>query len=186
MQSSSIEILAKLNYAHTPMKIEADKEIMIASLRLYCHSMQKLSTHQDKFQFVTPWNCNWKLSLLLWKSWMEIFPTLLRAQIKIKVWRDLLRKTQSSDFRWSSKVLVLWNFFLPRLDPHLKTVYFGNWTLLCHKFMTSNTYTTLHRAEARGTKRWSRSSKEGVKICKFRFNYTHLSFCQRGFHAVFD
>ena len=111
MQSSSIEILAKLNYAHTPMKIEADKEIMIASLRLYCHSMQKLSTHQDKFQFVTPWNCNWKLSLLLWKSWMEIFPTLLRAQIKIKVWRDLLRKTQSSDFRWSSKVLVLWNFF---------------------------------------------------------------------------
>ena len=90
-----------------------------------------------------------KLQLKVESTSVEIldgdFSTLLRAQIKIKVWRDLLRKTQSSDFRWSSKVLVLWNFFLPRFDPHLKTVYFGNWTLLCHKFMTSNTYTGQRR-----------------------------------------
>lgn len=51
----------KPNYVNTPIcKIETDKEIMIS---IY-HWMQKLSCHQDKSKFVTPWNCNWKLSLL--------------------------------------------------------------------------------------------------------------------------
>ena len=83
----------KPNYVNTPIcKIETDKEIMIS---IY-HWMQKLSCHQDKSEFVTPWNCNWKLSLLHKKSFMEIVVLLqelfwnFSRSKKSKI--DLLRK----------------------------------------------------------------------------------------------
>ena len=115
-------VFPKPNYVNTPIcKIETDKEIMIS---IY-HWMQKLSCHQDKSKFVTPWNCNWKLSLLHKKSFMEIIALLLRLELfwnfsrkKSKI--DLLRKTQSNHFWWSSK--ISWCWFFSHSDPHLKTM----------------------------------------------------------------
>ena len=112
----------KPNYVNTPIcKIETDKEIMIS---IY-HWMQKLSCHQDKSKFVTPWNCNWKLSLLHKKSFMEIIALLLRLELFWNFSRKNQRltfygKPQSNHFWWSSK--ISWCWFFSHSDPHLKTM----------------------------------------------------------------
>ena len=138
---------------HTHMEIETDKEIMIS---IY-HWMQKLSCHQDKSEFVTPWNCNWKLSLLHKKSFMEIVVLLqelfwnFSRSKKSKI--DLLRKTQSNHFWYEVQRSRDADFFpfwpTPQNNVEIGKVYFGTWTLVCHKFMTP-THTEESRAQKDG------------------------------------